>query len=375
LDIMAAASRGAITGYGGQLTHFSPLTRDRERELALRWRQDRDEAAADELVKAHLRYVVATALKFRRYGIPLDELIAEGSFGVVHALGKFDPDRGTRFVTYAAYWIRAYILNYVLRSWSLVGSGAGALRSKNFFRLRRERARVFNLFTDETQAQEELAKRLEVPVPQLVAMLERLDTRDVSLDSQLFDGSNSRLLDTLVSDVADQEVSMADDEAKSGRAEAVRSAIVKLDARERFIVESRMMADRDDELSLAEIGRRLGVSRERARQLEARAKGKLRALLGRDLPESELAKADLSHPELGDDDLGHDELGRSIPAGSPIPGSPIAGSPIAGSPIASSPIASSSIAAGSPDNDAASSRRAPLPAGASLGAAQARRCA
>jgi RNA polymerase sigma-32 factor len=305
---MTAASRGAITGYGGQLAHFSPLTRDRERELAQRWKNERDTSAADELVKAHLRYVVATALKFRRYGIPLDELIAEGSFGVVHALGKFDPDRGTRFVTYAAYWIRAYILNYVLRSWSLVGSGAGALRSKNFFRLRRERARVFNLFTDETRAQEELAKRLEVPVPQLAAMLERLDTRDVSLDSQVFDGSNSRLLDTLVSETLDQESSLADDQARHGRVEAVRSAMIKLDERERFIVESRMMADRDDELSLAEIGRRLGVSRERARQLEARAKGKLRALLGRDL-----STGDLPSNDSRDDELRGGELGRAQP--------------------------------------------------------------
>jgi len=315
---MAAASRGAITGYGGQLAHFSPLTRDRERELALRWKQDRDTAAADELVKAHLRYVVATALKFRRYGIPLDELIAEGSFGVVHALGKFDPDRGTRFVTYAAYWIRAYILNYVLRSWSLVGSGAGALRSKNFFRLRRERARVFNLFTDEALARAELAKRLEVPEAQLAAMLERLDTRDVSLDSQMFDGSNGRLLDTLVSDAVDQEVSLADDESRVGRAEAVRSAIVKLDARERFIVESRMMADRDDELSLAEIGRRLGVSRERARQLEARAKGKLRALLDRDLPEQDASKEDLAG-DLPAPALAHDGMPASHRPGNDAP--------------------------------------------------------
>jgi len=110
----------------------------------------------------------------------------------------------------------------------------------------------------------------------------------------MFDGSNGRLLDTLVSDAVNQEVSLADDESRVGRAEAVRSAIVKLDARERFIVESRMMADRDDELSLAEIGRRLGVSRERARQLEARAKGKLRALLGRDLPEEDASKEDLA---------------------------------------------------------------------------------
>jgi RNA polymerase sigma-32 factor len=270
------------------------LEREQEMALARRWRTG-DRAAGDALARANLRHVVAVAMKYRRYGVPVSELIAEGNFGVVHALGKFDPDRGTRFVTYAAYWIRAYILNYVLRSWSLVGSGAGALRSKNFFRLRRERARVFNLFTDEGLAREELAKRLEVPVEQLAAMLERLDTRDVSLDSQMFDGSNARLLDTLVSDAADQEVSLANDESRVGRAEAVRSAIIKLDARERFIVESRMMADRDDELSLAEIGRRLGVSRERARQLEARAKGKLRALLGRDLPEAEVSKEDLAN--------------------------------------------------------------------------------
>lgn len=296
VDTMAAASSGSLTAYAGQLAHFSPLSRDRERELALRWRNERDPGAADELVKAHLRYVVATAIKFRRYGIPLDELIAEGSFGVVHALGKFDPDRGTRFVTYAAYWIRAYILNYVLRSWSLVGSGAGALRSKNFFRLRRERARVFNLFTDEADAEAELAKRLEVPVPQLKSMLERLDTRDVSLDSQVFDGSSSRLVDTLVSEDRDQESSLLDDQTRDHRAAAVRSAVVKLDERERFIVERRMMADRDDELSLAEIGRRLGVSRERARQLEVRAKGKLRALLGSDLPGNDAAASgDLSN--------------------------------------------------------------------------------
>jgi RNA polymerase sigma-32 factor len=286
---MATASRGSLTAYGGQLAHFSPLTRDRERELALRWKQDRDTTAADELVKAHLRYVVATAVKFRRYGIPLDELIAEGNFGVVHALGKFDPERGTRFVTYAAYWIRAYILNYVLRSWSLVGTGGGALRSKNFFRLRRERARVFNLFTDETEAQIELAKRLEVPVDQLKSMLERLDSRDVSLDSQVFDGGSTRLLDTMASQDQSQEASLVDDQARDHRAEAVRSAVVKLDARERFIVESRMLADRDEELSLAEIGRRLGVSRERARQLEVRAKGKLRNLLGDELPKNDAA--------------------------------------------------------------------------------------
>jgi RNA polymerase sigma-32 factor len=274
-------SRGVSSSYGGQLAHFSPLSRERERELALRWRDSQDPDAADQLVKAHLRYVVATASKFRRYGLPLDELIAEGSFGVVHALRKYDPDRGTRFVTYAAYWIRAYILNHVLRSWSLVGSGAGALRSKNFFRLRRERAKVQNQFDDAAEAEAALAERMEVPVPQLRRMLARLDSRDLSLDTPLFDSHASTLIDTLVSDAPDQEVSLSDGQYREQTAAQVQSAVVQLDERERFIVESRLMADRGDELSLAEIGRQLGVSRERARQLEVRAKGKLRTLLGR----------------------------------------------------------------------------------------------
>jgi len=182
------------------------------------------------------------------------------------------------------------------------------------------KARIYNLFTDEATAQEELAKRLEIPLNQLVTMLERLDSRDVSLDSQVFDGSNARLLDTLVSDAADQESSLADGEQRHDRAEAVRSAIVKLDERERFIVESRMMADHDDELSLAEIGRRLGVSRERARQLEARAKGKLRALLGRDLPselpDRELRGGDLSDGALSEPLPDNDASAESTRAGS-----------------------------------------------------------
>ena len=139
--------------------------------LTRRWSSHQDRAAADRLVRSHLRYVVAIALKYRRYGIPLSELIAEGNFGVVHALKKFEPERGNRFVTYAAYWIRAYILNYIIRSWSLVGVGSGALRSKMFFKLRRERVRITNLVGEGEEADEMLAQRFNMPTAQVTRMV------------------------------------------------------------------------------------------------------------------------------------------------------------------------------------------------------------
>lgn len=256
--------------------HYPKLTREEELVLAERWAKRADPQAADALIRAHLRYVVAIALKYRRYGVPLSELIAEGNFGLVHALKKFEAKRGNRFVTYAAYWIRAYVLGYVIRSWSLVGVGSGALRSKLFFKLRRERTRIMNLIGDEERADVILAEKFGVTPTQIGAMVRRLETRDVSLDGKVFDDSATTLMDTLVAADTDQEGSLSADESRDEVKVAVRRAVQDLDARERFIVEKRMMADAEDELSLAEIGRRLGVSRERARQLEERAKKKLR---------------------------------------------------------------------------------------------------
>src|SRR6478609_5938528 len=134
------------------------LERDEEMALALRWK-DGDRAAGDALARANLRHVVAVAMKYRRYGVPISDLIAEGNFGVVHALGKFDPERGIRFVTYAAHWVRAYMLDHIIKTWSVVGGGSGALRSRLFFRLRRERVRVTNLLGDGEAADIEVASR------------------------------------------------------------------------------------------------------------------------------------------------------------------------------------------------------------------------
>jgi RNA polymerase sigma-32 factor len=271
------AQRPTLHRYFTQVRGYPALTREEEQALVVRFRTAGDQAARETLIAAHLRYVVAIALKYQRYGVPVEELVSEGNFGLVHALGKFELDRGTRFVTYAAYWIRAYVLNHVIRSWSLVGVGSGALRSKMFFRLRRERVKIANLVGEGQEAENLLAQSLGLPEATVSAMLRRLDARDVSLDSKPVDGSNTSLGDLLVTPGSSQEETVGDSEVDARRRVAVKSALLELDERERYIVEKRLMADREDELSLAEIGRQLGVSRERARQLEVRAKRKLKS--------------------------------------------------------------------------------------------------
>jgi len=273
---MADLHSGEIGTYLARVRSYPVLSREDEQELMTRWMGSHEEPARDRLLAAHLRYVVAIALRYRRYGVPVEELVSEGNFGLVHALGKFEPGRGTRFVTYAAYWIRAYVLNHVIRSWSLVGVGSGALRSKMFFRLRRERVKIANLVGDGDQADALLAQAMGLPEATVQAMVRRLDARDVSLDTKPFDDSSTSLGDLLAAPDRSQEETLAASERDDQVRIAVRSAMSELDERERYIAENRLMADHDDELSLAEIGRRLGVSRERARQLEVRTKRKLR---------------------------------------------------------------------------------------------------
>lgn len=273
---MSAELDSALSRYMTMVQRYPKLDRVEEAELCGRWYSTGDSRAKEQLVRAHLRYVTAIALKYRRYGLPLAELIAEGNFGIVHALAKFDPARGNRFVTYAAYWIRAYMLNYIIRSWSLVGVGAGALRSKTFFKLRRERVRITNLVGEGEQADDLLAERFNVSREQIQGMVRRIEARDVSLDAKVFDDAVTTLVETLTSTGTDQEENLTASQSSEQARKLVHSAIGELDQRERYIVEQRLMADAEDELSLAEIGRHLGVSRERARQIESRAKRKLR---------------------------------------------------------------------------------------------------
>jgi RNA polymerase sigma-32 factor len=255
------------------------LSREEEYALAVRFRDHADKEAGEELVSANLRHVVAIALRYRRYGLPVSDLISEGNVGLMTALGKFDPDRGTRFVTYAAHWIRALILDHVIRAHSLVGVGSGPLRSKVFFRLRREKAKIMASTLDTGLINEQLAAKFNMTTEKIVALGERLEARDVSLDVPVGEDGTQTMLDTLSSSGPLAEERLASAERASKLSSSVREAVKELDPRERYIVETRIMADAPDELSLAEIGRRLGVSRERARQLEARARAKLKKSL------------------------------------------------------------------------------------------------
>ena len=267
-----------LAHYMERVRAIPTLSREEEHEMAIKAREG-DQGAIDGLVKANLRFVIAVALQYRRYGIRISDLVAEGNLGLMMAVRKFDPDRGTRFVTYAGYWIRAYVLDLVVRSTTMVGAGSGPLRSKLFFRLRRERAKVANLVSDPRERLEMMAERFQVTPEKMEEMLRRLDSRDVSLSAPIFDdGSGTTLQDTLPeNNTQDQEEALVEAERRTQLESLMEQALGELDKRERFIVEQRYMGD--EEVSLATLGRELGVSRERARQLEARAKKKLRKRL------------------------------------------------------------------------------------------------
>ncbi len=266
-------SSASLDRYIQQVRAIPKLSREAEHTLALRVVEG-DQEAADKLVEANLRYVIAIALQYRRYGVKLGDLIAEGSVGLVTAVRKFDPHRGTRFVTYAGYWIRAFVLEAVVRSSTMIGAGSGPFRSKLFFRLRRERARLSNLIADPDELIEKLASDFETTPKKMSELLRRLDQREISLDAPAYHDSDATLVETLPGSEERQDAIVERRRRRSGIRTRLEGALAALDDRERLIVEKRILSD--DSASLASLGRELGVSRERARQLEARAKKKLR---------------------------------------------------------------------------------------------------
>lgn len=262
-------------------TAIAPLERAEEHELARR-SQAGDERARERLLLANLRHVVALAMRYRRYGVPIGDLVSAGNIGLCLAIGKFDPERGTRFVTYAGHWIRAQMFELVLRSKSVVGGTGGAFRSKVYFRLQRERSRIDVVVSDRAEQRRRLAASFETSEEQIDEWLARLDHRDVSLDAPYDDDTGRSGLDRLASGGAGPEEALHERSHDEALAIAMQSAIEALDARERRIVEARGLAD--DAVTLADLAEEFGVTRERARQLEVRAHGKLRKRLERFAP-------------------------------------------------------------------------------------------
>jgi len=253
------------------------LTREEELELA-RCYQRGDVASGHRLVEAHLRSVVRMARRYGGYNIPISELVAEGNIGLLEAVKRFEPARELRFLTYARYWVRAYILAYVLKHWSIVDMGTTALQSKLFFRLKGEHSRLVSQLGDGHESIDgRLATKFGTSVEHVRASLQRLRRRDRSLDAPVANDSGSTLthLDLLPSKQQNQEQAASEAQRASLVHEAIDNVWSDLDERERIIVNDRLLPD-DEAKSLAALGRQIGLTRERVRQIEVGIKKKLR---------------------------------------------------------------------------------------------------
>ena len=255
------------------------LTREEESALAVSYAEGGDVRAAHRLVVANLRFVVKIAHEYGRYGLRLLDLVQEGNVGLMVAVKRFDPRRGYRLISYAVWWIRAYIQGFVMRSWSLVRLGATGVHRKLFFRLKALRAQARRHGRgDQADDDGALAQSLGISEEAIVDMSQRLAARDFSLDARMGeDGDGVSYLDRLADDHPDQEQRLADRQDQRQQHQAVHSALAELSDKERHIIEQRMLAD--DPPTLQEIGEQFSISRERVRQIEARAVAKLRARL------------------------------------------------------------------------------------------------
>jgi RNA polymerase sigma-32 factor len=247
-----------------------------ELECIRAWQGRKDRRAAERVIEANLRHVVFTALKFKNYGIPIADLISEGNVGLLKALDRFDTERNVRFATYANYWVRAQIILGVMDSWSLLSGPRGALDSRVFFRLRRERARLGSQAPQSdggATLEQRLAEEFGVSEERMNEMLAQLDCRGQSLDTPTT-GQKGWLAQ--LTRAAEQSEALEQRE-QSLQLERILSRVRgQLDPREAFILERRLMADPEEKLTLGEIGQHFGVSRERVRQIEVRAQKKLR---------------------------------------------------------------------------------------------------
>ncbi|NJC87956.1 MAG: RNA polymerase sigma factor RpoH [Desulfuromonas sp.] len=267
--------------YMAQVNRFDLLTAEEEFELARRFQRDGDLEAAHRLVCANLRFVVKVALEYRGYGLRLLDLIQEGNIGLMQAVRKFDPERGLRLITYAVWWIRAYIQNYIMKSWSLVKIGTTQAQKKLFYKLAQTRRTLRNLTGDDAAA--DIADELDVDESTVEEMSLRMGQRDLSLDVELAEGDDYTLLDILPDRRPSQESTLIAKEDRRLLGDRTRVALAALPSRERQIIEQRIL--NDVPRTLQEIADEFGVSRERVRQLEQNALRRLKIVLA-DLDES-----------------------------------------------------------------------------------------
>jgi len=267
-----------LSRYFQEVWSYPILTVDEEQNLARRWRHEGDVEAAHKLVTSHLRLVAKIASGYRGYGLPLSDLIAEGNIGLMKAVKKFEPEKGFRLSTYAMWWIRASITEFVLRSWSMVRMGTLASQKKLFFSLSRIKQKL-NLMSDgplDDEQAEAVARALNVTAADVADMDRRLSAPDMSLNAprQHDDGEGTDLITSLVDTSPDPETLTAASEEQTIRNDLLKKALSTLPEREKHILSERHL--RDDPPTLEELGQDYGLSRERIRQLEARALDRVR---------------------------------------------------------------------------------------------------
>ena len=269
--IMNIGPDGNLSRYLQDIRKFPMLTPDEELSLAQRWRDSEDTDAAHKLVTSHLRLVAKIAMGYRGYGLPIGELIGEGNVGMMQAVKRFDSDRGFRLATYAMWWIRAAIQEYILHSWSLVKMGTTAAQKKLFFNLRRLKGQM-QAFEDGDLKPEQvtkIARLLDVQEQDVVSMNRRLAAPDNSLNAPLRQEGEGEWQDWLVDDSDSQETVLAEREERTGRTALLSSALKTLNDRERHILVERRL--KDNPTTLEDLSREYNISRERVRQIEVRA--------------------------------------------------------------------------------------------------------
>ena len=267
---------GGLSRYLSEIRKFPMLAKDEEFMLAKRWQEHEDPEAAHKLVTSHLRLVAKIAMGYRGYGLPIGEVISEGNVGLMQAVKKFDPDKGFRLATYAMWWIRASIQEYILRSWSLVKMGTTAAQKKLFFNLRKAKSEISALEEGDMHPDQvhQIATKLGVLDEEVISMNRRLSGGDASLNSPLRSDSESEWQDWLVDEqTPSQEHMVAENEERSIRMSLLEEAMAELTDRERHILTERRL--KDDPTTLEELASQYGVSRERVRQIEVRAFEKL----------------------------------------------------------------------------------------------------
>ena len=274
-----ARTRNANRRFVDRSMKAAVLTRERERDLARRWSAERDEAALHELVAAHGRLVVKLAARFRHYGAPMSDLVQEGNVGLMEAAARFEPEREVRFATYAAWWIRSAMQDFVLRNASIVRNGTTAAQKALFFNFRRLRAKYGGAdgWLD-VEATARIADELRVRVADVAEMEMRLSAADRSLNAAIGDDGEDEWQDVLPDERPTPEEEVRDRRDGAVRSRWLADALKELSPREHVIIRERRL--REDAPTLGELGKRMGISKERVRQIEHKALEKLRAAVG-----------------------------------------------------------------------------------------------